>query len=746
MARLAADALRRIASGPLPAVTLVVVLLVSLFMMSESTQNSAQFGRLYVWLLGFNIAGLVLLVGLILANLVRLARQVRRQTAGARLGLRLVLMFGALALAPVSLLYYFSLQFLHRGIDSWFDVRVEQALTDGLELGRSSLDLNMRIVLRWQQSLAEELVETTEGQATFILDDLLPGSAASELTLLAANGRIIASSSTDPTALVPSQPGEDILLLVRQRQPYVGLDTIRDQGLYVRVVVPIPLAGRTDLRMLQGLYPVPTRMRELASSVEEAFSQYRELAYLRTPLKFSFTLTLSLVLLFALLAAFWLAFVSARRLTAPIRDLVMGTRAVAAGDYGQRLPQPGNDDLGMLVRSFNEMTRRIAQSRDETQRSQHEVEQQKAYLEVVLGNLSSGVLSLDHDLTLRTANRAAEQILDVPLALCIGLTLDEIRTEHEHLQPLLEAVRERANLGVNLAWQQEVTLFGARGRQVLICRGTTLGAHETDHAGQVLVFDDITTLIQAQRDAAWGEVARRLAHEIKNPLTPIQLSAERLRHKCSTSMPAADRELLERHTETIVQQVELMKGMVNAFSDYARPPRLERAPLALNPLVEELAELYRGTAGGVRLDVDLDPRLPNIDADAGRMRQLLHNLLKNAVEALGDDVGGRVLVRTRERSSPGGTLVELRVSDNGPGIPHQVRERLFEPYMTTKPRGTGLGLAIVKKIVEEHGGMIDIKEPRSGGVSISVRLPTSARPEGAAADAALPQPPDARRA
>ena len=256
------------------------------------------------------------------------------------------------------------------------------------------------------------------------------------------------------------------------------------------------------------------------------------------------------------------------------------------------------------------------------------------------------------------------------------------------------------------------------------------------------MFDDITTLIQAQRDAAWGEVARRLAHEIKNPLTPIQLSAERLRHKASTSMPKADRELLERHTETIVQQVELMKGMVNAFSEYARPPRLERAPLALNPLVEELAELYRGSTTGVRLDVDLDPRLPEIEADAGRMRQLLHNLLKNAVEALVDREAGR----TRERSSPGGTLVELRISDNGPGIPHQVRERLFEPYMTTKPRGTGLGLAIVRKIVEEHGGMIDIKEPRSGGVSISVRLPTAARPDSAAADGAPPQSPDARRA
>jgi nitrogen fixation/metabolism regulation signal transduction histidine kinase len=722
---MAAHPLRRLLSGPLPAITLVLLLLVSLVLMSESTQNSAQFGRLYVWLLGLNLAGLVVLIGLILANLVRLARQVRQQAAGARLSLRLVVIFSALALAPVSLLYYFSLQFLHRGIDSWFDVRIEQALTDSLELGRSSLDLNMRVVLRRQLALADDLAEVTEGQATFVLDDLLPGSAASELTLLAANGRIIASSSIDPAALVPSRPGEDILLLVRQRQPYVGLDPIRDLGLFVRVVVPIALGGNTELRMLQGLYPVPERMRELAATVEDAFTQYRELAYLRTPLKFSFTLTLSLVLLFALLAAVWLAFISARRLTAPIRDLVMGTRAVAAGDYGQRLPQPGNDDLGMLVRSFNEMTRRIALSRDEAQRSQSEVEQQKAYLEVVLGNLSSGVLSFDHALALRTANRAAEQILDIPLTTCLGQTLDRIATDHEHLQPLLAAWRERAQPGVGLAWQREITLFGHRGRQVLICRGSTLSASDPEHAGEVLVFDDITMLIQAQRDAAWGEVARRLAHEIKNPLTPIQLSAERLRHKCSQSMAPADRELLERHTETIVQQVELMKGMVNAFSEYARPPRLERAPVALNPLVEELVELYRGSAEGVILAADLEPALPLIDADPGRLRQLLHNLLKNAVEALAGQADGRIVIRTRGRHASGGMQVELRISDNGPGIPAAVRERLFEPYMTTKLRGTGLGLAIVRKIVEEHGGMIEIKEPRSGGVSISVRLPVT---------------------
>jgi len=721
---MAAQPLRRLLTGPLPALVLVTLLLLSLFLMSEATQDSARFGRLYVWLVGFNVAGLVVLVLLIIANLARLAAQVRQQVAGARLSRRLVLIFSLLALAPVSLLYYFSLQFLHRGIDSWFDVRIEEALSDALDLSRASLDLNMRVVLRWQESMVAKLEDVGTEQAAFLLDKLLPGSGATELTLMAHNAHIIASSSTDPTELVPNQPNEETLLLARQAPPYVALDPISDEGLFVRVLVPVPVAGSTDPRLLQGLYPVPKRLNELAGSVEQAFSTYRELAYLRKPLLYSFTLTLSLVLLFSLLAAVWLGFLSARRLTAPIRDLVMGTRAVAAGDYSQRLPQPGNDDIGMLVRSFNEMTRRLAVSRDATQRSQKEVQQQKGYLEVVLGNLSTGVLTFDRHLSLRTANLAAEQILGVPLPTYAGRTLAGIVAGHDYLAPLREAWTGPLLRSSREPWQAEVTLFGPHGRQVLMCRGSALAATDPDHAGQVVVFDDVTALIQAQRDAAWGEVARRLAHEIKNPLTPIQLSAERLRHKCSPSMQANDRALVERHTETIVQQVEMMKKMVNAFSDYARPPSLQREPLALNTLVEELLELYRaGDEARVALHADLDPDLPPISGDPGRLRQLLHNLLKNALEALAESAVPSITVTTRCRTEGGRNNVELCVIDNGPGLPDTLRDRLFEPYMTTKLKGTGLGLAIVKKIVEEHGGIIEIKEPHDGGVAVSVRLP-----------------------
>lgn len=727
--------LKWLVSSPLPAIALATLLLASLFLMSEVTQNSARFGRGYVWLLVLNIGGLVAMLLQIGANLFRLAQKYRQQAPGARLSLRLVVIFSALALAPVSLLYYFSLQFLHRSIDSWFDVRIEASLTDALELGRSSLDLYMRELLRQQQQVAAELETVSAEQAAFQIDDLLLATGASELTLMATNAHIIATASRDPITLVPYQPPEEILQLLRQGQPYFSLDPIHERDLYIRIFVPVAATADAGARILQALHPVPKRINTLAANVEEAFTQYRELTYLRTPLKYSFTLTLTLVLLFSLLAAVSAALFSARRLTAPIRDLVAGTRRIAAGDYDQQLPLPGSDDLGLLVRSFNDMTQRIARSREIARISQEEVEQQKAYLEVVLGNLSSGVLSFDPGLRLRTANLTAARILDVSQQALANRDSRALAAEYTHLAPLFEAFHAHtAEPGYPL-WQEEVTLFLKRGRMVLMCRGTELVGHDPEHSGHVLVFEDITALIQAQRDAAWGEAARRMAHEIKNPLTPIRLSAERLRYKCAPSLPDSEREILERHTEMIVQQVEMMKEMVNAFSEYARPPRPQRARVLLNALVEESVDLYRAGNAMITLESDLDPELPPFDADPVRLRQLLHNLLKNGVEAVEDTPHGRVLVTTRLGTEHGRGFAEISVTDNGPGIDESIRDHLFEPYMTTKPKGTGLGLAIVKKIVDEHGGIIVAKESPAGGTTIMIRLPLAG--EAAPAEGAV---------
>lgn len=719
------DALKRLTSGPRPVVLLLVLLLASFYLMSGAIQNTALFGRLYSLLLGVNILALLLLIALIGRNLIHLLQQYREHAPGSRLTLRLVVMFVLLALAPVSVVYYFSLQFLHRGIDSWFDLRVEKSLEDALELGRASLDGRLRELLRQTRQAAGELASVPDSAAALRLNELRQHGEAAEMTLLTLRGRVIAGASMDPSSIVPAMPSDAVLQQLRQGLDYARLEPLGEAGMHVRVAITLPaLEPGAEPRVLHALYPVAERLSRLADSVQEAFAQYKELAFLRQPLKYSFTLTLSLILLLSLLTAVWAAFFSARRLVAPIRDLAEGTRAVAAGDYHKRLPLPGRDELGFLVRSFNEMTYKIAQSQQAAQHSQRQAEEQRTYLEAVLGRLSSGVLTLDSDGVLHTVNAAAGQILGAELTEVLGQPLQELPGRHPALDQFVGALLPHLNLA-EPEWRAELVLFGQKGRQVLMCRGALLPGGE----GHVIVFDDITALIQAQRDAAWGEVARRLAHEIKNPLTPIQLSAERLRHKYLATMPAADAEVLDRATHTIVQQVETMKEMVKAFSDYARPPQIRLEQVGINRIVNEVVELYQTEQRPISFDLQLDPRTPTIEADAGRLRQVLHNLIKNALEACGRD-GAYIRITTDCAEQTGCRYVELSVCDDGPGIPEEMLANLFEPYVTSKPKGTGLGLAIVKKIVEEHGGMIWVENMPEGGACIMIRLPVKAKGEG----------------
>ena len=714
--------MKRYGRGIWPMLALFLLLLVSLTLMSNATHNSEQFGRLYSLLLVTNALGLVVLLGLIGANLYWMLRQYRRRAPGARLTARLVLLFGVLAVVPVSLVFYFSLQFLQRGIDSWFDVQIEASLEDALALSRSAFDVRLRDLLHMTNDLATELTEVPSPLAPLSLFDLRVRSSATELTLIGANGRIIASSSVDATTIVPARPTDAVLLQLRSGQPYVGLDPIGDE-LYIRAVVPVPSGGpAAEPRILQALYAVPERLNTKADRVQDAYARYKELAYMRVPLRHSYTLTLSLVLLLSLLSAVWGAFYAARRLVAPIRDLAEGTRAVADGDYSQQLPVTGHDELAFLVQSFNVMTRRLAFARDEAERSQQQVEGQRTYLAALLANISSGVISLAPDMRVRMINDAAARSLGLLPEDCVDSSLETLASQHHFLQPLVDVVLEQRECD-SAQWAAEVTLFGGRGRQVLICRATTLNGDASHPGGLVLVLDDITALIQAQRDAAWGEVARRLAHEIKNPLTPIQLSAERLRRKFLERMPAEDAEVLDRSTHTIVQQVETMKEMVNAFSEYARAPQVQLQDLDINRLVREVLDLYRGHSHAP-IEADLDRAAPHVEADAGRLRQLLHNLIKNAQEAVvGHDAPARVRVVTRElRGDDEQHCVELSVHDNGPGFSAEMIDKLFEPYVTTKPKGTGLGLAIVKKIVEEHGGMIQAENRPEGGAAVRVRL------------------------
>lgn len=722
-----AVALKRITRGSAPLVFLFTLLVASLYLLSDLTRNSSQFGHYYLWLLGLNSLFLASLAALIAINLARTLRQAAARHPGSRLSLRFMFMFGVLSLLPVAVVFWFSIRFLHEGIDSWFDVRVERALDAALELSQAAFDDSIREVKRQTEPLAAALSNVTDEDAAPQLADLIEGTRAVELTLFGSNNRIIASTSEISSPMVPGLPDDSILQMLSQGHAYVGLDPIKEFGLHIRVIVPVPVVPpETGFRALQALYPVSTRAAGLADEVQKAFGKYHELLFLRDPLKRSLTLSLSLVLVAGVLFSLWAAFFSSQRLMAPILELAEGTRAVASGDFHKKLHTDQNDDLGFLAQSFNQMTDQLAVARDETRRSQRQVESERAHLETVLGHLSSGVLTLDTDGRLSTANPAAQEILKLDLGLCQGRALCELGETHPMLSGFCELLSRHIS-DSGSTWRQEISLNAADGYKILMCRGARLPTRDPGSSGgHVIVFDDVTALIQAQRDAAWAEVARRLAHEIKNPLTPIQLAAERLRRRLLERSGLEMSDLIDRSTRTIVQQVESMKAMVNAFSDYARTASGKFSQVDVNQLIKDVAELYRSDQGKPSLRLKLDGRRPLVEADPVRLRQVLHNLLKNAQEALGETAQGEILVETAVLSPD--MRMELSVSDNGPGIPRELMERLFEPYVTSKPRGTGLGLAIVKRIIEEHGGGLQAENSGSrGGARIRIFLPLAGR-------------------
>jgi nitrogen fixation/metabolism regulation signal transduction histidine kinase len=703
----------------LSVLVLFAAILASLHLMSSATQDSSQLGKMYSWLLLINTLGSVALLVLVGANVYWLLRQLKKKAAGSQLTARMVFLFILLALAPASIVFYYSMQFLRQNIDSWFDVRIDRAMDDALELGRSALDERMRTLLKQSEQLAGHLENMPASMIAITLGEVYDNSGEGELTVFNKNGRIIVSSGSTSDTIVPDLPGEGVLLQLRQGKSYVGLEPTAGAGMKVRAVVLVN--GRDESYYFQTIFPVPKRLAELAVTVESAHAHYKQLNYLRSSLKTTFALTLSLVLLLSLLAAIWAAFVSIRRIVAPVRRLVEGTRAVAEGNYEKRLPVKSKDELGFLVESFNAMTAKIARARDEAQNSRLEVERQRAYLETVLANLSSGVMSFDGHMRLQTANHAADTILHVGIGGLLNAPLPELTAVHPHLGELTGFIGK--HLIREKPWREEIHFNGPYGRQELFCRGTPLFDAEGAWHGAVMVFDDVTALIQAQRRAAWGEVAQRLAHEIKNPLTPIQLSAERLKHKLSKNLGEADAEVLDRSTRTIVQQVEAMKSMVNAFAEYAKPSVVHLQPVDLCMIIAEVVALYPPQSG-LEFTMALEKGLPKISADPVRMRQVLHNMIKNAQEAITPGTAGTMSINTYTTQVNGNSFVEIVLRDNGPGIPPEQAERVFDPYVTTKTKGTGLGLAIVKKIIEEHGGTIHLDQALLGGAGFVIRMPS----------------------
>jgi PAS domain S-box-containing protein len=717
---------RRLRSAFFALLAVVGILLwfVALLLFTRVTENSDDFARLQTWVVPINSIGIAVLLVLIIINLAQLIRDYRRQVPGSRLRARMVSVLVLVAITPLVGVYIFSVEFINRGIDNWFNVDVEKGLANVLRLGQTSFDIQSRSKLDEVQRLAGRLANVDRGDLSPTLNALRAESSALELTVYGPSMQILATAAIDPQAAVPRYPSDEVLFQVRQAQTFVSVDP-RPDGAY-EIVAAAPLVSarpRGELEFVQAIFPVDPQLATLANAVQASYNQFSELRYLQTALKYAFTLTLSLVLLISLLASVYGAFYFSRRLVVPIQLLMQGTRAVARGDFATRVPTPTRDEIGFLVHSFNDMTQRLAKASEEARSSQQQVESERRKLEVILARLSTGVLALEPDMRIRTANQAASAILGEDLDKHRGEALAELALSRPLLAQFVTVAAGHLQRG-DSEWREQVALRSDGGRCVLMCACTELPTESGTPGGYVIVFDDITALLQAQRDAAWGEVARRLAHEIKNPLTPIQLSAERLRRKYLKT-DGAEIDLLDRATHTIIQQVEAMKQMVNAFSEYARTPSMDVTRFDVNALIAEVSELYAADPEKpLAIKLSLAQNLPRIEADAGRLRQVLHNLLRNAAEATEHQTEAHVEIATRCVHSGDADLVEIKVVDNGPGFSSDIVDQAFDPYVTSKPKGTGLGLAIVKKLVEEHGGQITARNREQGGAEISILIPT----------------------
>jgi len=647
----------------------------------------------------------------------RLRRNLKAGVFGSRLAVRLVFLFALVAVLPGALVYAVSVQFIGRSIESWFDVRVDRALEGGLNLGRNALDYLLKETANKASQMAVTLAESP-GNLASTLNRAAEQANVYEATLFSPTGSVLAVAGMGGSRTTPEPPPAAALRLARLQQPYSKIEQAPDGGLVLRVVVPVNTDDSLNpLKLLQVIEPVPKPLAQDADRVQAGVRDYQELSFSRNALKRLYALTLTLTLLLALTSALGLAVVLSERFAAPLGLLAEGTRAVAQGDFSRRQPVVSRDELGVLTESFNTMTAQLSEAQGKAEESRRATETTRAYLESILGNLSAGVLVFDERHRLRTVNPSAAVILQQPLAELTGMSLAEWGKRLPALASFAELVSEGFRSSRDRQWQKEAELAVANLSRTLLMRGTRLPGTTTT-GGYVVVFDDVSELVQAQRDAAWAEVARRLAHEIKNPLTPIQLSAERLAVKLAPKLEGADQETLRRGTQIIVSQVGAMKHMVDDFAIYARQPRPgQMQHVDLSALLLDVLALYDNLGPHVALSLPDAPLF--VQGEPTRLRQVFHNLISNAVDAQTGVPDAHFAISLTHDANE----ATLRFADSGPGFGADVLTHAFEPYVTTKAKGTGLGLAIVKKIVDEHGGRVVLDNVPEGGARVTLVFP-----------------------
>jgi nitrogen fixation/metabolism regulation signal transduction histidine kinase len=708
---------------------IAVLLTFSLILLSQSLQTAQDFTSTYGALLLINLFGAGILLIWLGVNLWQLWRDIRKQVPGARLQLRLV---GALALLigiPMLVAFFFARHVIHQSVENWFDTQTEQVLQDALTLSRSLLDLKTRDSLNRLDNLIQNNQESLLSSPTITLTSVAEslGDRNADITLFSSAGQVMATASIDTlnsNTLLPQPLPDNILQQVRQGTQYAALDAepLTDNSIasFIRIVLPIRDNNNRIQSLLQAQFHLPDELRKQTDRVAKANSQYQTLAFLREPLKTSVTINLALVVLLTLLGAVLAGIQAARSFTRPVSELTKGAQSITNGDYSQRLEPDRRDEIGDLMHTFNDMAEQIQKSRDELRRSQLTAEGQKRYLQILLDQITAGVLTCDHKGRLRTANNAASRLLGTPLDGYAGQDLQQLVEKHSTLAPFMRAVAQATEVLVpnsDKPYENQISIDDADSRHILMLRINRLPDLLHTAGGLLVVFDDITAIVQSQRYAAWQDIARRLAHEIKNPLTPIQLAADRMRHRLLGHLNEEDSRILDRATHTIIQQVDSMKRLVQDFADFAKSPKVVMQQTDINNLIHDLVIMYPTTdKQRLSIQTDLDSNCPQIVADPGRLRQMFHNLIKNAIEATEQEAEPTLRICTR----CDGTHLQLIFNDNGAGIPEELRLWIFEPYATNKPKGTGLGMAIVKRILDEHQANISVGNNEPQGATITI--------------------------
>ena len=740
-------------------IIVVVAVFVLLALLIGSAGNTSRFAEQFDILLWLNgVLALALFIW-VLILFIGLLKQVRRKKFGARLTSRFAFLFAVIAIVPGVIIYLLSVQFMSKSVESWFNVKVDSALESGMTLGRSFLDTMEDDLVASSRRLAIALSNVSDSELPTALTNLREDNQNTDVLIFSSNGsRVIAFASSTFGSLLPQLPSANLLSQLRISRQYASAEEVvdtdgdKDRPQYqLRVIVPLfSSANRMDTNLSGGSEPhwlqltkrVPESFSNNLNEIQLGYRNYEELALSRGGLRQLFSITLTMALLLTVFASLGIALWLAKRLVEPLLTLAEGTQAVAAGNYC-KIPEPKqSDEVGQLSRSFNLMTSQLEEARQQVQNNRLKLERSNLYLESILASLTTGVMVLDQSFQVTRFNKGAQTILHEPLDELLGRPLEDNPRLAEFAQVIRRAFASHEAVGSDrLYWQEQIELYQEeplQGRELtLLLRGTHLTSEDNKH-NYLLVFDDISEVISANRAMAWGEVARRLAHEIKNPLTPIQLSAERIQMKLSPKLDEQDGQFLERLTNTIVNQVFSLKTMVDDFREYARTPPAQFQAVSVNDLITDIAILYGWTPEGNheellyrQLKVELDPDLPLVEADATQLRQVINNLLSNARDAMehypltGDEPG--ISIQTQctwidDTLSGSHPAVRITICDRGPGFPSNILQKVFEPYVTTKPHGTGLGLAIVKKIVEEHHGKIDVSNQKGSGAKISILL------------------------